>query len=96
MGWNPFSSSTSDEAVGAAPTRADRERCWEQRDIYFGCLDRAGVLVPGKEGEQCRAERDGFEANCVKSWIEHFKLRRVADQQQKERQTLMQQQSARQ
>jgi hypothetical protein len=69
MGWNPFGSKTSEEAVGVAPTRADRERCWERRDVYFACLDRAGVLVPGKEGEQCRTERDGFEANCVKSWV---------------------------
>jgi len=91
MVWNPFSSKTNEEPAGKAPTRADRERCWERRDLYFDCLDRAGVLVPGKEGEQCRTEREGFEANCVKSWIDHFKRRRVADQQQKERQLLMQQ-----
>lgn len=69
MGWNPFSSKANEEAAGAAPARADRERCWKQRDLYFECLDRVGVLVPGKEGEQCRAEREGFEANCVKSWV---------------------------
>src|ERR1700742_1187602 len=69
MVWNPFGSKTSNETVGTAPTRADRERCWERRDLYFDCLDQAGVLMPGKEGERCRAEREGFEANCVKSWV---------------------------
>ena len=69
MSWNPFSSKPSNESTTAAPTRADRERCWERRDIYFNCLDRVGVLVPGKEGDKCRVERENFERNCVKSWV---------------------------
>lgn len=29
-----------------APTRSNRERCWESRDAYYGCLTQHGITTP--------------------------------------------------
>jgi cytochrome c oxidase assembly factor 6 len=81
MGFFPFSSSSSnndkraDEVrTGAvAPDRSERARCWEARDAYFACLDRANVIDPVKEDKvaraACSAENTNFEDNCATSWV---------------------------
>ncbi|KAK7055915.1 hypothetical protein R3P38DRAFT_2849572 [Favolaschia claudopus] len=51
MGWWPFGGSASTEP--SPPTREERQKCWESRDAYFVCLDRAGVVKPGTEGKAC-------------------------------------------
>lgn len=33
-------------APAAAPTRTQRQLCWEHRDKYFACLESRGVTVP--------------------------------------------------
>ncbi|KAL4262496.1 cytochrome c oxidase subunit 6B family protein [Pleurotus pulmonarius] len=62
--------SSSSKVADAAPTRQDRQKCWEARDSYFACLDRAGVVKAGDEGKACKDENEKYEANCAKSWIE--------------------------
>lgn len=63
MGWF-----TTSKVETPAVSREDRKKCWENRDDYFGCLDRAGVLEPGKEGNACPTEKSRYEASCAKSW----------------------------
>lgn len=52
-----------------APNREERARCWQSRDAYFRCLDRAQVIVPGREGKACDAENKPYEKNCAASWV---------------------------
>ncbi|KAI0076000.1 hypothetical protein K474DRAFT_1598850 [Panus rudis PR-1116 ss-1] len=79
MGW--FSSKKADEQE--EDLRQNRKKCWDSRDAYFACLDKAGVVKPGDEGKACDAPKSGYEQNCAKSWIDYFNKRRVlADQQQ--------------
>ncbi|KAF4596803.1 hypothetical protein EYR40_007503 [Pleurotus pulmonarius] len=77
--------SSSSKVADAAPTRQDRQKCWEARDSYFACLDRAGVVKAGDEGKACKDENEKYEANCAKSWIEYFNQRRIIAEQQKNR-----------
>lgn len=70
MGW--FSRSKPEQA--SAATRQDRQKCWENRDLYFGCLDRAGVLKAGDEGNVCAKEKSRYEENCAKSWVRRLCL----------------------
>ncbi len=66
MGW--FSSSSTPKEPDAH-TRQGRQQCWEKRDAYFACLDRAGVVKAGEEGKACEAEAKAYEVNCAKSWV---------------------------
>lgn len=57
--------------------KSARQVCWSSRDIYFGCLDRAGVLDPRKEKngdkekarQACATEEDAFNRDCIASWV---------------------------
>ncbi|EIW83726.1 hypothetical protein CONPUDRAFT_26432, partial [Coniophora puteana RWD-64-598 SS2] len=80
MGW--FSSSKP-EPNGAA-SREDRQKCWEDRDAYFECLDTAGVLKAGDEGSACAKQKSAYEGSCARSWVEYFNKRRILAEQQKE------------
>ncbi|CAI1651902.1 hypothetical protein SEUBUCD646_0M03830 [Saccharomyces eubayanus] len=66
-------------------TRSQRKLCWESRDVFFQCLDRANVLdaTDPKNGKiigaQCPAENKKFEENCAHSWIKYFKEKRITD-----------------
>ncbi|ESK95559.1 ymr244c-a-like protein [Moniliophthora roreri MCA 2997] len=81
----PFSSSKSEEPK--APSRDDRQKCWESRDAYFSCLDRVGIVRAGDEQSSgaCASESREYEQNCAKSWIEYFNQRRVIAEAQKNR-----------
>lgn len=72
-----------------APDRTERKRCWEARDGYFACLDRAGVLDAIKDdaaaAKACRAEGAQFERDCAAEWVTYFKKWRVADYNKKQR-----------
>jgi cytochrome c oxidase assembly factor 6 len=69
-------SSSTEPSLPAAPNREERKACWESRDLYFGCLDKNGVLVAGQAdagGKRvCEAERKGYEGSCSKSWVSDF------------------------
>ena len=66
MGW--FTSSSTQEEP-SLPDRAKRRKCWETRDAYFTCLDRAGVVKPGEEKNACSEDKKRYETNCAKSWV---------------------------
>ncbi|EPQ53935.1 hypothetical protein GLOTRDRAFT_62394 [Gloeophyllum trabeum ATCC 11539] len=83
MGWFNWSSSGKSTEESNPPLRQDRQKCWETRDAYFDCLDRAGVIKAGDEGNKCAAENAAYQENCAKSWIDYFNKRRVLAEQQK-------------
>lgn len=66
MGW--FSRNDKNEAE---PSRQNRQKCWESRDLYFGCLDRLNVIKAGSEGSACTKEKKLYEGDCAKSWVRH-------------------------
>lgn len=55
------------------PSRSERKRCWDSRDVYFACLDRAGVVDPVKDAKAavkaCGTESKAFEQNCAAQWV---------------------------
>lgn len=84
MGWFSSSSSspppstpttpkpTSDGAF-IAPDRSARDRCYEARDAFFACLDRAGIINSIEEAEradaECGALERGMGKECAASWV---------------------------
>ncbi|KAG7090633.1 hypothetical protein E1B28_009735 [Marasmius oreades] len=80
----PFSSKTEEPK---APSRDDRQKCWEARDAYFSCLDTVGVVKAGEERSKgaCTSENETYQKNCAQSWIEYFNQRRVIAEAQKDR-----------
>lgn len=59
----------------AVPSRAERLRCWESRDLYFGCLDRNNIIdaveQPGSAAalKACPKESEQFERDCAAQWV---------------------------
>ncbi|KAM7185135.1 oxidoreductase-like protein [Rhypophila sp. PSN 637] len=91
-----FTSSSEEEKRAAeirkgtvAPTRAERQRCWESRDLYFACLDKHDIIDALKEdkkaSKECNAESTKFEENCAEKWVTYFKQWRVQDIQKRRR-----------
>lgn len=76
MGWFSSSSSPKSDSSNdsAAPSRSERKACWDSRDRYFGCLDKAGVSVPGQEGDNCKQEDGVYRDKCAASWVSHSSL----------------------
>ncbi|KAK4098722.1 hypothetical protein N658DRAFT_499171 [Parathielavia hyrcaniae] len=72
-----------------APSRAERQKCWEARDGYFACLDAHGIVDALKEDAEaaraCAAESAEFEKDCAAQWVTYFKKWRVQDIQKKAR-----------
>lgn len=66
MGW--FSWGNKNQEI-SEPSRQNRQKCWETRDSYFDCLDRANIIKPGDEGNSCAKEKQLYEDNCAKSWV---------------------------
>ncbi|KAF2087225.1 hypothetical protein K490DRAFT_42647 [Saccharata proteae CBS 121410] len=89
MGWfqstpaAPAGPKPSSDGAFEAPDRSSRAHCWEARDAYFACLDRAGIVdsVTNKDqaAAQCGPEGKAFESNCASSWVQYFKKRRIVD-----------------
>ena len=73
MGWFGTKSSETPDAT----SRKDRQKCWESRDVYFGCLDAAKVVKPGDEGTACADTKGAYEQNCAKSWVRYPARRRA-------------------
>ena len=73
MGWFSSSSSTSSSSEptndSAAPSRSERKACWDSRDLYFGCLDKNSIPVPGQEGDKCKKEDGEYRDKCAASWV---------------------------
>ncbi|KAI5858012.1 cytochrome oxidase c subunit VIb-domain-containing protein [Tricharina praecox] len=66
-----------------APNRTQRAACWEARDGFFACLDANNIIDAIKEAPKaksaCGAQEVAFERDCVGSWVEYFKKRRVME-----------------
>jgi len=56
-----------------APTRAERQRCWEARDGYFACLDANNIVDALKEDKKaakaCGKQSAQFEKDCATQWV---------------------------
>lgn len=76
MGW--FS---KEEEKPDMKKMSSRKVCWEARDNFFACLDKHNIedaIKNDKEAKsKCSAENKQFEKDCIKSWVEYFKQRRV-------------------
>ncbi|KAI9752388.1 MAG: hypothetical protein M1815_000521 [Lichina confinis] len=75
----------STDGTPEAPSRDARQRCWDSRDAFFGCLTRHDIVDSIKDDslaqQHCGVEHRGFEQNCVSTWVEYFKRRRVMEHQ---------------
>lgn len=71
--WNIWPSRGSGEGKPEVPkqtpSREDRTKCWESRDIFFACLDKSGIVSPADRGSSCQAEAQQYEQDCAKSWV---------------------------
>lgn len=74
MGWFGGQKKEPDAA-----SRQDRQKCWESRDAYFACLDKANVVKPGDEGTACDSVKAAYEHNCAKSWVRQCVLDHLSD-----------------
>ncbi|OCF32898.1 hypothetical protein I317_00773 [Kwoniella heveanensis CBS 569] len=86
-----LASGSADESTieRPAPTREERKACWGSRDLYFGCLDKNKVLQAGDEIQKdgkgnekspvCGGERELYERDCGKAWIDYFNKRRTLE-----------------
>lgn len=76
---------TSSDGGFIAPDRTERAQCWEGRDAFFACLDRASIVDSVKEDakarQACPKELAAFESACKDSWVTYFKKRRVMEHQ---------------
>jgi len=56
-----------------APSRAERQRCWEARDGYFACLDANNIVDALKEDKKaakmCGKQSAQFEKDCATQWV---------------------------
>jgi cytochrome c oxidase assembly factor 6 len=56
-----------------APTRSERQRCWEARDSYFACLDANNIMDALKDDKQaakaCGKQSAQFEKDCATQWV---------------------------
>ncbi|KAK4447745.1 cytochrome c oxidase assembly factor 6 [Podospora aff. communis PSN243] len=72
-----------------APTRSERQRCWEARDSYFACLDANNIVDALKDDKQaakaCGKQSAQFEKDCATQWVTYFKKWRVQELQKKAR-----------
>lgn len=59
----------------AVPSRAERQRCWDSRDVYFGCLDRNSIVdavePAGAAAAQkaCAKESEQLDRDCAAQWV---------------------------
>ncbi len=45
-------------------SKEGREKCWTARDLYWKCLDDNQ-----NEGKKCLKQRELFENDCSKTWV---------------------------
>lgn len=80
MGLFSSSSSSSSEKSSHPPQdsvikRSSRKICWDSRDVYFACLDKADILDPRKPENKekaeklCSKEEADFNKDCISSWV---------------------------
>jgi len=56
-----------------APTRSERQRCWEARDSFFSCLDANEIVDALKDEKKaakaCGMQNAQFEKDCATQWV---------------------------
>jgi len=56
-----------------APTRAERQKCWASRDLFYACLDKHNIIDPIKDEKaatkKCSSENAAFERDCAAQWV---------------------------
>lgn len=57
------------------PNREERTKCYDARDEYWKCLDKAGVRDAVKDGP-CLELRQMYEKVCTGQWVKHFDRKR--------------------
>lgn len=69
--------------------KSTRKQCWASRDEFFACLDKNNIedaiKNPKDATKYCGDSEQKFENDCIKSWVEYFKQKRVMERE-KERQ----------
>jgi cytochrome c oxidase assembly factor 6 len=50
--------------MSGAPSKQEREICWNARDFYYKCLDNTN-----NNSEKCKSLREEYEKNCSKTWV---------------------------
>ncbi|KAI4180253.1 MAG: hypothetical protein L6R41_007351 [Letrouitia leprolyta] len=80
---SPTSPKPTSDGAYIAPDRSARDRCYEARDAFFACLDRANIVDSIKEAEKaeeaCGKLERGMGRECAASWVKYFKQRRVME-----------------
>lgn len=71
---SPEEKRASEVRSGAvAPTRAERQRCWDSRDVFYACLDAHGIVDAIKDEKKvasvCKKEHARFESDCAAQWV---------------------------
>ncbi|KAK2159342.1 hypothetical protein LSH36_154g01063 [Paralvinella palmiformis] len=56
----------------AAPTKDEREKCWNARDSLWKCLDENN-----DDESKCTKFRKAFQKHCSKQWTKYFDRRRA-------------------
>lgn len=46
------------------PSRSEREKCWNARDVYWKCLDENN-----EDTNKCKKQREFYESNCTSLWV---------------------------
>lgn len=55
--------------------KSSRKICWDSRDKYFACLDKANIIDPrkgdnvAKSQELCGKEESEYNRDCIGSWV---------------------------
>eukprot|EP00117_Sycon_ciliatum_P031520 scpid39956/ scgid24640/ len=56
----------------AAPARKDRQKCYDNRDLYFACSMKNAHLKDEERVKKCQKEMELFTKSCPSAWTTHF------------------------
>ncbi|VVT49079.1 uncharacterized protein SAPINGB_P002093 [Magnusiomyces paraingens] len=65
--------------------KSGRKLCWDARDKYFACLDKANIIDvrkpenAAKSQQLCGSEEADFNKDCIASWVDYFRTKRAND-----------------
>ncbi|CAG8491180.1 10634_t:CDS:2 [Paraglomus occultum] len=72
--------------------RSERDLCYNFRDLYFSCLEKAGIEDPTKVEEDkvlrkkaetfgCLKKNDQYKRACPSSWVKYFNKKVILEKQ---------------
>lgn len=69
----------------SAPSRSQRQACWDARDAFFQCLESKDILDADGDvaNKQCGKFKQPYHGNCAQSWVDYFNKRRILEKRQK-------------